>query len=113
MLMYTPSSSPLFVMKIGWPDAFASSEICWLSLRSAEDGLKITKKDLDIVFKAQSDFLLETIAANEEVRLGDVCKIGGKHRDARKGRNPAANTEITIPARDGVPFAKFTKAAKE
>ena len=37
----------------------------------------------------------------------------GKHRDARKGRNPATNTEITIPAREGVPYAKFTKTAKE
>ena len=40
-------------------------------------------------------------------------KVGGKHRDARKGRNPATNTEITIPAREGVPYAKFTKTAKE
>ena len=84
-----------------------------IATKCEESGLKITKKDLDTVFKAQSDFLLETIAANEETKIGEIVKIGGKHRDARKGRNPATNTEITIPAREGVPYAKFTKTAKE
>ena len=84
-----------------------------IATKCEEAGLKITKKDLDVVFKAQSDFLLETIANNEETKIGEVVKVGGKHRDARKGRNPATNTEITIPAREGVPYARFTKTAKE
>ena len=84
-----------------------------IATKCEESGLKITKKDLDTVLKAQSDFLLETIANNEETKIGEVLKVGGKHRDARKGRNPATNTEITIPAREGVPYARFTKAAKE
>ena len=45
-----------------------------IATKCEESGLKITKKDLDTVLKAQSDFLLETIAANEEVKIGDVMK---------------------------------------
>lgn len=77
-----------------------------------EEGFEIKKKDLDIVLKAQSDFLLETIADNEEVKLGDVCKIGGKHEDAKTRRNPATGETFTSKPYDGKPFAKFTSIAK-
>ena len=39
ILMKTPSSSPLLVMKIGSPVSFASAEISGYALRNAEDGL--------------------------------------------------------------------------
>ncbi len=72
----------------------------------------MTKKDIEAVLKAQSEVLLDIIGQNEEVKVGDVVRIGGKHRDARVGRNPATGAELKIPAKDGVPYAKFTSTAK-
>lgn len=79
----------------------------------AEVDVKMTKKDIEAVLSAQSDVLLDVIAANDEVKVGEVVRIGGKHRDARTGRNPATQTVMDIPARDGWPYAKFTKVAKD
>ena len=52
----------------------------------------------------------EFIAAIKDTEAcADVSK---KHRDARKGHNPATGEAITIEARDGVPYAKFSSVAK-
>ncbi len=72
----------------------------------------MTKKDIEAVLKAQSEVLLDIIANNEEVKVGEVVRIGGKHRDARVGRNPATGAEIQISAKDGVPYARFSTTAK-
>lgn len=72
----------------------------------------MTKKDIEAVLKAQSEVLLDIIANNEEVKVGEVVRIGGKHRDARTGRNPATGAALDIPAKDGVPYAKFSSTAK-
>lgn len=78
----------------------------------AEADVKMTKKDIEAVLSAQSDVLLDVIAANDEVKVGEVVRIGGKHRDARNGRNPLTGEALTISAKDGVPYAKFTSTAK-
>ena len=83
------------------------------AIKDTEACADVSKKDIEAVIKGMSEVLLDVIAKNDSVKVGSVVTIGGKHRDARKGRNPATNTEITIPAREGVPYAKFTKAAKE
>lgn len=83
-----------------------------IATKCEESGLKITKKDLDTVLKAQSDFLLETIAANEEVKIGDVMKVGGKHEDSKQRRNPATGETFMSKAYDGKPYAKFTACAR-
>lgn len=83
-----------------------------IATKCEEAGLKITKKDLDVVFKAQSDFLLETIAANEETKIGEVVKVGGKHEDAKQRRNPATGKTFMSEPYDGKPYAKFTSVAK-
>ena len=72
----------------------------------------MTKKDIEAVLKAQSEVLLDIIADNECVKIGDVVTVGGKHRDARIGRNPATGAALDIPAKDGVPYAKFSSTAK-
>lgn len=72
----------------------------------------MTKKDIEAVLKAQSEVLLDIIADNECVKIGDVVTVGGKHRDARTGRNPATGAALDIPAKDGVPYAKFSSTAK-
>ena len=83
-----------------------------IATKCEESGLKITKKDLDTVLKAQSDFLLETIAANEDVNIGDVMKVGGKHEDSKQRRNPATGETFMSKSYDGKPYAKFTACAR-
>ena len=81
-------------------------------IKDTEACADMTKKDIEAVLKAQSEVLLNIIADNECVKIGDVVTVGGKHRDARTGRNPATGAALEIPAKDGVPYAKFSSTAK-
>lgn len=81
-------------------------------IKDTEACADMTKKDIEAVLKAQSEVLLDIIADNECVKIGDVVTVGGKHRDARTGRNPATGAALDIPAKDGVPYAKFSSTAK-
>lgn len=81
-------------------------------IKDTEACADMTKKDIEAVLKAQSEVLLDIISQNESVKVGDVVTIGGKHRDARTGRNPATGAALDIPAKDGVPYAKFSSTAK-
>lgn len=81
-------------------------------IKDTEVCTNMTKKDIEAVLRAQSDVLLDIIADNECVKIGDVVTVGGKHRDARTGRNPATGAALEIPAKDGVPYAKFSSTAK-
>lgn len=81
-------------------------------IKDTEACADMTKKDIEAVLKAQSEVLLDIIADNESVKIGDVVTVGGKHRDARTGRNPATGAALEIPAKDGVPYAKFSSTAK-
>lgn len=81
-------------------------------IKDTEACADMTKKDIEAVLKAQSEVLLSIIADNECVKVGDVVTIGGKHRDARVGHNPATGEKLTISAKDGVPYAKFSTTAK-
>ena len=81
-------------------------------IKDTEVCTNITKKDIEAVLRAQSEVLLDIISQNESVKIGDVVTVGGKHRDARTGRNPATGAALEIPAKDGVPYAKFSSTAK-
>lgn len=81
-------------------------------IKDTEYCAEMSKKDIEAVLKAQSEVLLSIIADNESVKVGDVVTIGGKHRDARTGRNPSTGAALEIPAKDGVPYAKFSTTAK-
>ena len=81
-------------------------------IKDTEACADMTKKDIEAVLKAQSEVLLDIISQNESVKVGDVVTIGGKHRDARTGRNPATGAALDIRAKDGVPYAKFSSTAK-
>lgn len=81
-------------------------------IKDTEACVDMTKKEIEAVLKAQSEVLLSIIADNESVKIGDVVTVGGKHRDARTGRNPATGAALDIPAKDGVPYAKFSSTAK-
>lgn len=81
-------------------------------IKDTEACADMTKKDIEAVLKAQSEVLLDIISQNESVKIGEVVTVGGKHRDARTGRNPATGAALDIPAKDGVPYAKFSSTAK-
>lgn len=81
-------------------------------IKDTEYCADMSKKDIEAVLKAQSDVLLSIIADNECVKVGEVVTIGGKHKDAHTGRNPATGAKLDIPAKDGVPYAKFSSTAK-
>lgn len=81
-------------------------------IKDTEVCTNMTKKDIEAVLRAQSEVLLDIISQNESVKVGDVVTIGGKHRDARTGRNPSTGASLAIPAKDGVPYAKFSTTAK-
>ena len=81
-------------------------------IKDTEACADMTKKDIEAVLKAQSEVLLDIISQNESVKIGDVVTVGGTHRDARTGRNPATGAALEIPAKDGVPYAKFSSTAK-
>lgn len=82
------------------------------AIKDTEACVDVSKKDIDAVIKGMSEVLLDVIAKNDAVKVGSVLTVGGKHRDARKGHNPATGEAIDIPARDGVPYAKFSSVAK-
>lgn len=81
-------------------------------IKDTEYCADMSKKDIEAVLKAQSAVLLSIIADNECVKVGEVVTIGGKHKDAHTGRNPATGEKLDIPAKDGVPYAKFSSTAK-
>ena len=82
------------------------------AIKDTEACADVSKKDIEAAIKGMSDVLLAVIAKNDAVKVGSVLTVGGKHRDARKGHNPATGEAITIAARDGVPYAKFSSVAK-
>lgn len=82
------------------------------AIKDTEVCADISKKDIEAVIKGMSEVLLDVIAKNDAVKVGSVLTVGGKHRDARKGHNPVTGEAITIEARDGVPYAKFSSVAK-
>ena len=82
------------------------------AIKDTEVCADVSKKDIEAVIKGMSEVLLDVIAKNDSVKVGSVVTIGGKHRDARTGRNPSTGAALEIPAKDGVPYAKFSSTAK-
>ena len=82
------------------------------AIKDTETCADVSKKDIEAVIKGMSEVLLDVISKNDAVKVGSVLTVGGKHRDARKGHNPATREALDIPARDGVPYAKFSSVAK-
>lgn len=70
------------------------------------------KKDVEKVVNAAIESVIDTVASDEKVQLVGFGTFERRHRAARKGRNPATNEEITIPALN-VPVFKAGKAFKD
>ena len=73
----------------------------------------MTKKDTTAFIDALSEVLMEVIANEDSVKVGNVVTIGGKTRPARTARDPRSGKAIAVPEKKGYPFAKFSKNSKE
>lgn len=73
---------------------------------------ELAKKDVEKVVNAVVESIIETVKADEKVQLVGFGTFERRHRAERKGRNPATNEEITIPALN-VPVFKAGKAFKD
>ncbi|HOA34900.1 MAG TPA: HU family DNA-binding protein [Bacillota bacterium] len=73
---------------------------------------EMAKKDVEKVVNTVIDSIVDAVAKDEKVQLVGFGTFEKRHRAARKGRNPATNEEITIPALN-VPVFKAGKAFKD
>ncbi len=73
---------------------------------------EMAKKDVEKVVNAVIESIVDTVTRDEKVQLVGFGTFERRHRAARKGRNPATNEEITIPALN-VPVFKAGKAFKD
>lgn len=71
-----------------------------------------TKKDVAAVLEAMVDVAYSQTKKAGEFAIPGLGKLVKKHREARKGRNPATGAEIQIPAKTVVKF-RVAKAAKD
>ena len=73
---------------------------------------EMAKKDVEKVVNAVIESIIDTVKRDDKVQLVGFGTFERRHRAARKGRNPATNEEITIPALN-VPVFKAGKAFKD
>lgn len=73
---------------------------------------EMAKKDVEKVVNTVIDSIVDAVAKDEKVQLVGFGTFEKRHSAARKGRNPATNEEITIPALN-VPVFKAGKAFKD
>jgi DNA-binding protein HU-beta len=74
--------------------------------------VEMPKKDVEKVVNAVIESIIDTVANDERVQLVGFGTFERRYRAERKGRNPATNEEITIPALN-VPVFKAGKAFKD
>ena len=77
---------------------------------AAENGL--TQKAAAEVVNCVFDSIMDSLAKREPVTLFGFGNFSCKHRDARKGRNPATGKAIKIAA-SNTPVFKAAKVFKE
>ncbi len=62
----------------------------------------MTKKDVEIAWKALQQMVAEELKSGEEVTIAGVGKLKPTVRAARTGRNPQTGQEISIPEKQTV-----------
>ena len=80
--------------------------------RIIADRSGMTQKDVRIMIDTMSDVILDIIAKEDSVKLGNVCTFSGTTRPARTARNPRTGETINVEERHGYPKCKFSAVAK-
>ncbi len=81
-------------------------------IASVAEKAGLTKKDADAAVAAVFAAITDELKEGGKVQLVGFGTFAVKHRDARTGRNPRTNSNITIPAAD-IPVFKAGKALKD
>ena len=71
-------------------------------ITQAAETAGMTKKDVEIAWKALQQAVAEELKSGEEVTLAGVGKLRPTVRTARTGRNPQTGQEIAIPEKQTV-----------
>ncbi len=73
---------------------------------------ELTQKEAAAVVNSVFDAIMDSLAAREPVSVFGFGTFGCKHRDARKGRNPATGAPMEFAA-SNTPVFKPAKAFKD
>ena len=73
---------------------------------------ELTQKDAAAIVNCVFDSIMDSLAAREPVTIFGFGNFSCKHRDARKGRNPATGKTMKIAA-SNTPVFKAAKVFKE
>ena len=73
---------------------------------------ELTQKEAAAVVNTVFNSIMDSLAAHEPVSIFGFGNFSCKHRDARKGRNPATGKTIKIAA-SNTPAFKAAKAFKD
>ncbi len=71
-------------------------------VHKAAEATGLTKKDLEMAWKALQKAIVEELHSGEEVTIAGVGKLKPTVRAARTGRNPQTGQEIAIPEKQTV-----------
>lgn len=76
--------------------------------KKAECSVSEARNMLNII----GDITLDSIAKNDFVPFA-FGRIGGKTKEAHVARNPRTGESVQVPEKEGRPYCKFGKTAKE
>ena len=69
-----------------------------------QDNLYLHRTDTHEIMEAFLEIIKETIEKGEDIMISGFGKFCVSEKQARKGRNPATDQEMTLPARRVVTF---------
>lgn len=75
-------------------------------------GVKFTQDEIDVIYKAMSNVVLEAVKAGETVGVIDGVKIEAVEIPEREARNPKTGEPVVVPAHMRAK-AKFTPKFKD
>lgn len=80
--------------------------------KAVADRTGMTQKDTKTVFETAQDVLIETLKADDEVKMFDGVTFQRVFKEARESRNPRTGEAITVDAKY-TPKVKVGKVFKE
>lgn len=69
-----------------------------------QDNLNLPRTDTHEIMESFLEIIKETIEKGEDIMISGFGKFCVSEKQARKGRNPATDQEMTLPARRVVTF---------
>ena len=73
-------------------------------VESVHNQLGLPKKKCTEMFETMLDIIKSTLASGEDVMISGFGKFSVNHKRERRGRNPATDSDMILPARRVVTF---------